>query len=216
MMRHDLYRRPHKALRAWMSDTLVALGRVDPLDDCEVREGAERLEELMAFCEKHAAIENEFVHRAIEDRRKDASRALAIAHVGHAAAIEELRLAARRRDPMLHRRVAAFVADNLRHMEDEEGPGNALLWELFSDAELQEIEARIVASIAPGDAMQAMRWMLPALNHPERVALLEGFRRAPPGVLQGAMAVAQSHLRAVDFAKLDAALAQREPATLES
>lgn len=216
MSRHDIYRRPHKALRAWMADTLVALGRIDPGSDCEWREGIARLEELLASCEKHAAIENEFIHRAIDDRRSEASLELATAHVEHAAAIERLREAARRRDPMLQRRAAVFVADNLRHMEDEEAAGNALLHELFTDEELRAIEARIIASIAPGDAMQSLRWMLPALSHSERVALLQELRGAPPAVRQGAIAVAQSHLCAADFARLEAALAQREPATLAS
>lgn len=216
MSRLDLYRRPHKALRACMADALVALGRMDRHDDCEWREGVARLEELLAFCEMHAAVENEFIHRAIEMRRKDASCPLARAHDGHAAAIEDLRERARAGDPSLYRRVSLFVAENLRHMEDEEGAGNALLWELFTDEELRAIEGRLVASIAPGDAMRSLRWMIPAIEHADRVALLTGLRHAPKPVFDGAMALAQAHLRAAEFHKLEGALAQREPATLES
>ena len=215
MSRYDLYRRPHKALRALMADTLVALGRADPQDECEMREAASRLEEMLAICEKHAALEDEFVHPAMEERRAQASCALALAHHEHAIAIDDLRECARRGDPTLYRRAAVFVAGNFRHMEDEESAGNALLWELFTDAELLAIEARLIAAVPPGAAMQTMRWMLGAMSHGERVTMLEALRERP-GVFDGAMGIAQAHLRAADFQRLEAALAQREPATLES
>jgi hypothetical protein len=216
MRRRDLYLRPHKALRAMMADTMVALGSVDPADECEVREGHARLEELLAFCEKHALIENAFVHRALEERREGASAALAGDHVGHFAAIAQLREAAKARDAQLYRRVATFVAENLEHMEREERDGNALLRSLFSDAELDALEVRILASIPPDQAMHTLRWMLPALNHAERVAFFAGLAHAPSAVREAAFAVARTHLPSSAFARLEGALAQREPATLES
>ncbi len=216
MSRHDIYRRPHKALRAAMADTLVALGRADPGDDCEMREAVARLEELLGMCEKHAALENEFVHRAIEDKHWGASSAFALDHHRFETAIDALRGDGRRRDPGLYRRAAAFVADNLRHMEEEESAGNAVLWELFTDAELVAIERRLVASIPPGDAMRMLRWMVSGLGADERVEMFQGLRMAPAGVMAGALAVAEQHLQPAEFARLEAALAQREPATVES
>ena len=215
-MRHDLYARIHKALRAMMADTLVAIGRMDPDDDCEVRDAVARLEELLVFCTKHAAMENEFVHRAIEGRRVDASCALALDHHDLEAEIDELRAIARREPSRLYRRVAAFVAANLVHMEREEGEGNALLHELFTDAEIAAIEARLVASIDPGFKMQGLRWMIPAVHHSERVEMFEAMRDAPPAAREGALAIARSHLKGRDLERLEEALAQREPATLES
>jgi hypothetical protein len=200
--RRDLYARPHKALRALMADTLVAIGRADPREECEVRDAHARLEEMLASCEKHAALENEFVHRALDAREDGAACRLAVEHLEHAQAIDELRAAARERRPDLYRRVAAFVGANLRHMDEEERHGNALLWRLFTDAELEAIESRLVASIPPGEKMQSLRWMLPALSHPERVELLQGLRHAPPAVYEGALALARMHLAAADFDRL--------------
>ena len=76
-MRYDIYRRPHKALRALMAETLLALQRADPAQACEVREAQAQLDEMLAFCEAHAALENEFIHRPIEARREKASCRLA-------------------------------------------------------------------------------------------------------------------------------------------
>ena len=206
MKRYDIYARPHKALRAMMADTMVALGRADTADDCEMREATARLEELLAFCEAHAALENEFVHRAIEARRPEASCIFAVEHAEQAGEIAELRELAASRHPRLHRRVALFVAKNLLHMEEEESGGNALLWELFSDAEIVAIERRLVASKAPDETMQALRWMLPAMTHAERVGMLSGLRAAPRPVFEGALAVARTHLAPKEMARLESAL----------
>jgi hypothetical protein len=206
-MRYDIYGRAHKALRAVMADTLVALGRMDSGDECEVRETHARLEEMLAFCEHHAAIENEHLHREIEARRSESSCAFALAHHEQEAEVETLRGLAAERSPLLYRRVASFIAANLAHMEDEESRGNELLWELFTDEELQALEKRIVATRPPGQAMQALRWMLPSISHPQRVVMLGNMRSAPPAVFDAAVAVARAHLRAADFVKLEAELA---------
>src|SRR5262245_4509182 len=100
-MRRDLYSRPHKALRALMADTLLALGRVDPSDECEVRDAQARVEEMLAFCEHHLAIEDEFVHRAMDAKRDGSACELATQHLEHVEAIAELREAARRNAPDL-------------------------------------------------------------------------------------------------------------------
>jgi len=216
MKRRDLYGRAHKALRAAMGETLAAVGRADPADECEVRDALARVEELLVLCQRHLAHENEFVHRVVEARREGASCALAEDHVEHLRAIDELKALARQRDPALYRRLALFVAENLRHMEVEESAGNALLWELFSDAEIEAIEGRIVGSMQPGQAMQMLRWMLPAMNHGERAAFFGGLAHAPAAMAEGALALARTHLRPAEMAKLEAAVAQREPATLAS
>lgn len=215
-MRRDLFGRAHKALRASMADTLVALGRTDPGEEWEVRDALARLEELLVLCETHAALENQFILRALEGRRENASCRLAAEHLEHATAIEEIRGLAKRRSPELYGRVAIFIANNFLHMEAEEREGNALLWQHFSDAELDAIESRLIASIPPHQAMQWVRWTLPAVDPRERVAMLEEVRRASPAAFEAAFALARTHLGPADFQKLDAALAQRDPATLAS
>ena len=216
-MSRNFYNRPHKALRAWMADTLVAVGRMDPREDCEVRETLARVEEMLAACESHVKHEDEFVHRAMEAKRPGSSRVLATEHVEHLAAIEDLRAAAVSRAPDLHRRLAVFVAENLDHMEHEEGDNTRVLGELFSDAELDALEARLIQSIPPGEMMQFLRWMIPAMHHGERVELLGGMRlKAPPPLFQAVMGVARTHLQPLDYERLEAAVDQRESATLAS
>jgi len=208
MSRYDLYARAHKALRAMMADTLVAVGRADLGDDCEAREAIARLEELLDACEAHARLENAFVHAALDTRRAESSAAFAAEHAKQEAEIESLRDLAARRSPRLHRALAVFVAGNLLHMEDEETAGNAQLHALFTDEEIHAIERRLVASKPPAESMATLRWMLPSMNHPERVAMLSGMRAAPPAMLEGAMAIARTHLAPRDFERLSRALAE--------
>ena len=205
MTRYDIYGRAHKALRALMADTLVAVGRADLADDCEAREAIARVEELLAACEGHARLENDFVHGALDARRPDASAVFAAEHAKQEAHIESLRDLAARRSPGLHRALAVFIAHNLLHMEDEETAGNAQLQALFTDEEIHAIERRLVGSKPPADSMATLRWMLPSLSHPERVALLAGMRSAPPAVLEGALALARTHLSPRDFERLSRA-----------
>lgn len=220
MERHDIYARIHKGLRAFLSDTLVALGRMDPRDPCDVRDTLARLEELLAFCDGHLEAEDAFIHATMESHWPGSAMTRIGEHVEHARHIAELReLAAAltqapstHRARALYRRFATFAAENLVHMEHEENANNAVLWALFSDAEIRAIEARIVASHAPAESMQALRWMLPSIHHGERLGVLEGLREAPAPVLEGALALARAHLRPTELGKLDRDFAQRESA----
>jgi hypothetical protein len=228
MSRYDIYRRVHKALRACLFDATLALGRADSQDDCEVRAALARLEELLAFCEMHLEHENAFIHRAMEARRPGSARRFVEDHVHHEAAIEALRAQSRElqaakgegRDAALHRlyrAVAVFVAENLEHMEREEAENNAVLQSAYADAEIAAIERALVASLAPGAMMQALRWFFPAMSHGERVGMLAGMAQAPAAARAGAIGVARARLAPEEFARLEASLAQREePATVSS
>lgn len=217
--RHDIYARIHKALRAYLSDTLVALGRMDPRDGCDVRDTLARLEELLSFCEAHLEVEDAHVHAAMESRRPGSAMLRITEHVEHGREIAALRARAAQlaesASPQsareLYRRFATFAAENLVHMEHEESANNAVLWALFTDDEIRAIEGRILASHAPAESMQALRWMLPSVHHGERLFVLEGLRHAPAPVLDGALGLARAHLRATEMEKLERDFPQRVP-----
>lgn len=66
--RMNMYAAIHKALRAFMADTLTGLGRVDTDDDLDLSQSCDRVLALMDFCRSHLQHENEFVHTAMERR----------------------------------------------------------------------------------------------------------------------------------------------------
>ena len=88
--RVDMYAFIHKALRAYMSDTLVGLGRVDTQDDLELAQACARVQQLLEFCRSHLRHENGFVHPAMERHAPGSAAAIAQEHLGHEQAIAML------------------------------------------------------------------------------------------------------------------------------
>jgi hypothetical protein len=155
----------------------------------------------------------------MEARRPGSTRGVAAEHVGHAAAIAQLRrhvealarAPAGARAPVaadLYRNVALFVGENLVHMHEEESMHNAVLWDAYSDDELMALEATIKAHVPPAAMRHALRWMVPAMTPAQRAGMFAAMRaHAPVGVYEGAIALARAHLDARAIGKLDAALA---------
>jgi hemerythrin-like domain-containing protein len=173
--RVDLYVGIHKAMRALMADILVAVGKMDPTDDSEVEWIGSRVQQFADFCTSHLEHENEFVHVALEARMPGSSARIAAEHVEHEQAIAALRAAAgklqgssgpeREHDALaLYRQLALFIAHNFEHMQAEEIEHNQALWAHYTDEELQDIHAALLATIPPEETMFVMRWMVPAMR----------------------------------------------------
>jgi hypothetical protein len=196
--RFNLYAGIHKALRAFMADTLLTVGRTDPTDDAELARTLSQVDELLALCANHVAHENGFVHPALEARCPGTCAQVAQEHMGHLEHIQHLRDAARalpacsadEREAGLHAlylALALFMAENLQHMHTEETVHNAALWAAYTDAELVDVHNALVATIPPAEMMLVMRWMLPNLNAPERLGVLQEMRAGAPAPVFEAM-----------------------------
>lgn len=216
--RLDLYGPIHKALRAFMADTLLALGRMDCADDLDFAQCTQRVVDLLDFCRSHLDHENAFVHPAMEARAPGSAGRIAHEHEEHLAEIAALSAAVSRlraapagsRDALaaaLYRDLAGFVAANLLHMNFEESRHNAALWEHYSDAELMRIHDELVASIPPQEMMLVARWMVPFMNPAERAGMLQGLREsAPAPAFQAVLDTVRPHLAAREWEKLARAL----------
>lgn len=212
--RIDLYAGIHKAMRAIMADTLLALGRVDTDDEADMNDMAERLEGLLALCGQHLTHENDFVHPALEARASGTSLTIATEHVEHVRHIAGLRTdlqallqaPAAARPPMalaLYRELSLFVAENFHHMHQEETAHNAALWAHYSDDELNQLHQALVASVPPEEMTVVLRWMVPAMNPAERAELLGDMQaHAPAPAFSAALDVVRPHLSAGDWSKL--------------
>lgn len=189
-----------------MADTLVALGRVDSTEDCEMRDVLARVEDVLRLCEGHAQRETEIVTRAIEARRPGATERFTVDHDLLADIIEQLRELAARRDPSLYSRFSAFVAEMLAHMAREEWEGEGVLREAFDAAERAQLQRQMDAALATSKGMPTLRWMIPAMTHAERAGLLESIRDIDVVAFGAALALARAHLGAREFARLDSEL----------
>lgn len=218
--RYNMYGFIHKALRAFMCDTLLRLGRLDAADPREVDATLQQTRQLLGMCRLHLDDENRFVHPALEACEPGSAARIAGEHVhheedialmlDHVDALERLRVDgdAPAAAGTLYRLFAVFVGENFQHMDYEEREHNAVLWAHYSDAELHAIEGALVASLPPEARALGLRWMLSSVNHVERVQLLGGIRAtAPTEVFGGALALARSQLDEHDWQKLSVALA---------
>lgn len=216
--RFDIYAPIHKGLRACFAETLVSVGRLDWTDNDDVEAVARQVEDLLAFCAKHLEKEDTYVHPAMESRRPGSTGTARDDHAHHEAAIAALQeqvlslrlLPALRRGALAHELyldLTAFITENLAHMAHEEREHNRVLWETHSDAEIQAIEAAIVASIPPEEAPLSLRWMLTAMSAEERAGFLGALReKAPAPVFAGMLGMVRPLLGERDRFKLDAAL----------
>ncbi|MBO9600471.1 MAG: hypothetical protein J7559_21950, partial [Cohnella sp.] len=100
-----------------------------------------------------------------------------------------------------------FAADYFIHLEREEGPGMKALWENLTDEQLKLISVRIRSSIPPQAMAIFMHYMIPAIGHQERVAILSDIKKfAPREAYEGMSRLAQSRLDEASWTRLHAAL----------
>ena len=219
--RPDLYGAIHKALRAFMSHTLVRLGAMDVADAEERGLALDGVDALLALLRGHVQHENDFVHTAIEARRPGGARHTADDHLGHLDAIANLEDEVRAlRDlgderaeqralqaARLYRHLAELIGENLVHMQVEEADNNAALWALYSDAELVAIHDRLLASVAPAEMALVVRWMASSLSLPELTGLFgEMQAKAPPPAFEALLDIARAQLDERRWARLARAL----------
>ena len=216
--RFDMYAGIHKAMRALMSDTLMAVGRMDPQDSQELAAVGGRVLELLDFCAAHLQHENDFVHTAMEARAPGASARIAHEHDDHLHHISSLKqqvavlcasesAGAPALAQQLYLALTLFVAENFQHMHMEETAHNAVLWARYTDAELVDIHNALVASIPPADMLFSLRWLVPYMNPAERAGLLLDIQaHAPAPAFAAALDVVRPHLTHMEWAKLSRAL----------
>lgn len=189
--RHDPYGAVHKGIRAAHMRCLVAIGASDATSDAQIDRLVAEISEHLAMCGTHLEDENAVLHVALDARRPGASAHAAEDHDDHLQSFAELKAllsqlvaaAPDKRAPVLaalYRRFGRFVADDLLHMEHEE---HVLLPELqaaFTDAELRELEGRIVATIAPEHMVLFLDAMLEAMPEADGTAMLDAMRAGMP------------------------------------
>ena len=217
--RIDIYMSIHKAMRQFMFDTTYRVGRMDINDDGEMVATLDEVDALLHECSGHLKRENEFVHPALESRAAGSSNRIMEEHFDHIDAIDALHtevLALRTAAPQkrailaraLYLHLTLFVADNLTHMHVEETAHNSILWAKFSDAELEEIHHRILASIDESEMAGVLRWMVPAITHQERASMFGAMQASPMprDAFNAVLELVRPTLEANNWQKLSCAL----------
>lgn len=223
MNRPDLYRTPHRAIRALLFGTTLQLARTDFASEGEARLAVAAGERLLGFLHEHAEHEERVLCPEIErlspetaaELRADHHRtaglerefAQLLARTALAGEAERVSLGAR-----LNQRAALLTAEHLPHLEREEVLANRLLWAHKSDAELGSLHQQVVSEIPPARLAEWFELILPAMSCSERAPLVAGLLQAPAEFFELVTAPAR---RALGKAAWEATL-ERARATVES
>ncbi len=212
--RYNIYQFIHKALRALMNDVLVKVGRTDGGDDEAVHQTLNNCDDLLDICRSHLHHENEFIHSAMLAHLPKANIKTVHDHVEHEHHIANLQAevdkirnlpSLRRQQALLslYRNLALFIADNFQHMQTEETENCAFLWEFYSDEQIMQIEFAIVSSLSPQENAKIAYWMLPNLNHSERLGVVSGMQAGmPPEAFSEILQMLSNELSSADWQKL--------------
>ena len=213
--RFDMYVHVHKGLRAFMTDVLTTVGRIDPFDPSEVGEGAAQVRLLLAISRDHLFHENHFLHSAMDARSRGSACKTANEHVAQESLFEELenQLASVERSSIderpsellrLYRSLSLFVAENFQHMIVEEQENNHTLWAFYTDTELVAIHQELLRDVTPDKMTVYLRWILPYIPHPDRLVLLSGMRESiPPAAFDALLSTIRPHFSHKDWRKLN-------------
>ena len=216
--RFDIYNLIHKALRFAYGNTLAKLGSADADDPASLDAALLQANSLFDLLQSHYGHEDRFVHPALEHAQPGATLRIEAEHREHLASLDAMRelvevvrasRGATRAGALarLYFELARYMAADFEHMAFEDSEFNAILWRHYSDAEIQAIDRELVATVEPAVMAVALPWIVPALNHGERVAFLGGARQGMPAdVFAGVLAIAQETLSSREWQKLAAAL----------
>ena len=213
--RFDLSGPIHKLMRAELTSLLVRMGTVNFANESAASRSVNELETVLVDCENHIEHEVRFVHPQLAARLPNALEKIDGGHDDHARFVTELRAqmsavtsaaSAELRalaGHTLYLHYTAFVADTLAHMVEEERVLQPLVHRAFTDEELLAIHDGIIASMSPEETFRTLGGMIPAVNGPERAAILGGMRAgAPPEAFDAFIAMLRPRLDANAWAEL--------------
>lgn len=182
MNRIDTYRNVHKGIRVMLCDLLRKSGVTDFTNAAAVASLRTDVAEIFDLLESHAHKEDEFIMPLVKKASATLFAQFHEQHEDQEARLPGLLAALESIDPhasdaadkghAIVVQLSRITGELLTHMADEELQLNPAMWASLSDEEIAEAEQRLVMSIPPEKMARFLRWMIPALNAPEREAFV--------------------------------------------
>jgi len=215
------YDAPHKGLRNALSKLSLLAGNTNYSEKKEVSELYHLGQDVFTILTIHAADENEVPLAALETRCPGCSKHDSEDHEliekkqikledllskihGHSQSGEDIG----EDGSEFYLSLSEFQGRYLEHISEEERVTQILLWKHFTDEELAEHRKRIMANLSPQSLLLWLKFILPALSHPERVEFLTGFKKSASfSLFQAGMDVIEQALNEREFKLVKLALA---------
>jgi iron-sulfur cluster repair protein YtfE (RIC family) len=185
LARFDLFLAIHKGIRLALSDLLTRMGSTDFADEAAAQRVASDLGSVLALCEDHRRTEDEIIFPNLRSRMSGDLVSIADDHEDQSRIVAELTAASRtllaestenrpRVGRTLYLHFSKFVGELLAHMAEEEQVASPLFDRLFSQEEMLGIHAKVMAFLTVEEHFRGAKFVLKAVNRPERVALMTG------------------------------------------
>jgi hemerythrin-like domain-containing protein len=184
-MRYRFYRE-HKYVSSALNDLERLIAQTDFCDIDALEKVREAFSSLSDMLKGHAEYENNRLHALL--KRKNSSSAV-YAHIEEDHAVQDKQLLEMEetiqgifqesdrakkieRGDHLYLTYRKFVADNLAHLHEEETEILPELQRLYSDSELQQVEAETYRQMSPEDMIHMIEVLFPYMNMYDRQAFL--------------------------------------------
>lgn len=197
MKRLRTFAAAHKALRNILSQFSTRAGQTNYESPDEVNQLKSLGNEMFLMLEEHVVIENEYVLKPLEERVPGASDHDLQEH----EEIEESQALLKASMSMLsgyddetighqfYLDFTQFQSRYLLHILHEEMETEKLLWDNFTDKELFDIKMNIIKSIPPDMQLIWWKYMIPAQNEIENIAMLSAIRIQSPVMFEETLRV---------------------------
>lgn len=212
--RPDIYTKVHKGLRKALFDLSNATGNTDYHNDESIISLAKQFNEVIKFLEEHGRneelyqlplLESKFPGAAKHDNSEHEliEKKLIILKRSFNNLIAAVNHERKLKGEVFYHLLSEFISDYLNHMREEEIETANLFYEHCTDEEITSSFKKIVANTSPQDMMMMLKYMIPAVNHPERVELFIGLKQnAPQPAFNAVLILAQSLLTIQEWENL--------------
>jgi hypothetical protein len=207
MQRYNTFNMIHKALRALLYDTALTLQQTYFGNKEEAQTALRKIERVIAQFEQHAYHEDSFIlplvsayepalveefEKEHEEDHRIGEQLTHLVNILQATTLEEERVIA---GSGVAKAYMDFMVFNLQHMAKEEVVLNPVLWTYYTDEQLLQMNARLVASIPAAEKAVAAKWMMRGISNREAILWLKAVKRvAPKPEFQALLALADTEL----------------------
>ncbi|MBS1732019.1 MAG: hemerythrin domain-containing protein [Bacteroidetes bacterium] len=223
MLRFNIFNMIHKALRGMLYNTAQSIQQTWFGDKADAELVFEKIHEVVAAFENHGHHEDHILMPYVE--KYDPVRIASFEsehvedlymgnHLKHLiniyrdAATDQERMIA---GSAITRAFQDYMIFNLKHMQREEIELNELLWEVYTDEQLLDINAGIIASIPADEMAQTAGKMMMSINKNEALNWLSSVKKtAPAFVYNPLLELTETHLPEHYREEIRAALLEEE------
>lgn len=213
MNRYNSFYLIHKALRAMLYYTALALQKTDFSDNAQAAAALANVNDVLFAFDRHAHHEDSFIIPAVAACEPEIAASFKEEHE------EDHRLAGYLKNLLnifdntyfaeerticgsaIIKSFTEFVVFNLEHMAKEEMLLNQALWKHYTDKQIIEKHRRLLSTIPPAEMQSSAKWITRAISTADAISWLKHIKEtAPEFVFSNLLHIAQEELSELQFA----------------